>query len=144
MEKVTVILGMFIAIALISCNNSNEKQNANKITIEDSNSGMKISTSVNEQKLPDDFPKDIYLIEGSKEHLTIINMGKQKKVSFYQHPKLSSKEFRTEIVKNMENNEWKTDINVASQLYFSKGKNSVRIGIGKDDDKINVSYIITY
>jgi len=145
MKKVTVILGIFIAITLMSCGNSSENKNGNKIIIEDEDSGVKITASVNEQKLPDDFPTDIYLIAGDKENLTSAKIGEQKTVSFYQNTKRSSKEIRTEIVKNMENNGWKTDMNVASQLYFSKGDNAVRIGIGKtDNDEVSINYIITY
>lgn len=138
MKRITLIGGMLVTITLLSCSNSSENKD-NKV--ED----VKITASTNTQKLPDDFPTDIYLLAGNKENLTSAKIGEQKTVSFYQSTKSSSKEIRTEIVKNMEKNGWKTDMNVTSQLYFSKENNTVRIGIVKNDNnETGINYIITY
>jgi len=138
MKRITLIGVMLVTITLLSCSNSSENKD-NKV--ED----VKITASTNTQKLPDDFPTDIYLLAGNKENLTSAKIGEQKTVSFYQSTKSSSKEIRTEIVKNMEKNGWKTDMNVTSQLYFSKENNTVRIGIVKNDNnETGINYIITY
>ena len=57
MKKVIVILGLLVISTLLSFGNSSENKNGNKIIIEDS--GVKISASINDQKLPNNLPKPI-------------------------------------------------------------------------------------
>ncbi len=137
--KKTVVFMTILTMLLISCGkkgaNSQEKKSIDK----------KVTTKVTaKQKLPKDFPTDIFIIKGTIKHSTIIKKGDKKTVSIYISEELSAKETREKIVKEMEANGWTTKMNVATQLYFSKGDKILKVGISKGDKETELSYMATY
>ncbi len=143
MRKATVALIAIMTTLLMSCG-SKGNEGSKKMTLVDKESGAKITATANQQKIPNDFPKDIFIIKGTIENITTVNMGNQKTVTVYISEELSPKESRAEIVKNMEANGWTTKMNVASQLYFTKENKILRIGIVKEDNKTKINYMATY
>ena len=142
-KKVTVVFMAILATLLVSCGN-NGNNDSKKMTLVDKESGAKITATTNQQKLPNGFPTDIFIIKGTIENITTINMGDQKTVTIYISEELSPKESRVEIVKKMEANGWTTKMNMASQLYFTKENKILRVGIAKEDNKTSISYMATY
>lgn len=143
MRKTTVVFIAILTIILMSCGNK-ANNDSKKTTLVDKESGAKISATANQQKLPNDFPTDIFIIKGTIENISTVEMGNQKTVTIFLSKELSPKETRAEIVKNMEANDWTTEMNVASQLYFSKENKTLKIGIVEDDNKTKISYFATY
>ena len=143
MRKATVVFIAIMTTLLMSCGNKGN-DDSTKVTLVDKESGAKITATANQQKLPNDFPTDIFIIKGTIENISTVKMNNQKTVSIFITKELSPKETRAEILKNMEANGWTTKMNVASQLYFSKENKILRIGIVKGDNKTDISYIATY
>jgi len=143
MKKTTVVFIAILTTLLMSCGNKGN-DDSTKVTLVDKESGAKIAATANQQKLPNDFPTDIFVIKGTIENISTVEMGNQKTVSIYISEELSPKETRSEILINMEANGWTTNINVASQMYFSKEDKTLRIGIVGSDNKTDISYIATY
>ncbi|HIE15840.1 MAG TPA: hypothetical protein EYP69_02835 [Bacteroidales bacterium] len=132
-----------LSITLFSCG-GNSNNESKTVTIKDSESEVKITANVDQKKVPTDFPSDYYLIKGSIDNVITLKQGQQQIVTIYMHVESTSKEVRDDILKNMEEKGWKTKMNVASQLYFTKGKKILRVGLTKDGNQTGLSYIATY
>lgn len=142
MKKVHVVFAVILTTLFMSCGGNGN--GSKEVTLTDKASGAEITATDNQQKVPDGFPSDIFIVKGTIDHVTTVDMGGQKNVSIIMHTEMSPKEVRAEILKNMEANGWTTKMNVGSQQYFSKGEETLKTGIVKDDNKTGVTYIATY
>ena len=142
MKKLTVLIVVTLMVFVASC--GNKKSDSKTVTLKDSDTGAEITASVGQKKLPDDFPDDIFVIDGTISNIVTTDVGGKQMVSVYLAVDMPPKEVRETILKNMKANGWNVDMDVNTQQYYSKDKKALRIGLGKDDDKTNVIYMATY
>ena len=145
MKRVPLILTVVVlSITMFSCGGKSNND-SKTVTIKDSESEVQITTNVNQKKVPTDFPSDFYLLKGTIDNIITINLGDKQKVTINMYVKSSPKEVRDEILKNMEEKGWKTEMNVASQQYFTKAEKILQVGIIKNDNnETGINYIATY
>ncbi len=144
MKKLVVILMMLIAIALWSC--GNDKSGSSKtVTLTDKDTGAKVTASVNGSDIPEDFPKDIFIVKGTVKNVVKTNVGGKNSITLYVVTEMSKQDAKADIVKNMEANGWKTEMNMGGQQYFTKNDKVLRTAIDKDDDdKTLIVYMASY
>ncbi len=164
------ILSLFIIFST-SCGNNNENssekiaekiiENAtgNKVDLDVNKNGDKGSITIkgdkgeemtissNGNEIPDNFPSDIYLVEGEIASVGTINSGEGDIITIVINVKDESEEISKRILKEMKANGWKNEMNMTTgeggmQMY-SKDDNSLTVTMGKDNDKTQVSYMAT-
>ncbi len=116
------------------------------ITIKGDN-GEEITISSNGNEIPDNFPSDIYLVKGEIVSVGTINSGEGDIITIVVTVEEESTEISKIILKEMKAKGWKNEMNMTSgdggmQMY-SKDDNSLTITMGKDNDKTQVSYMVT-
>ena len=108
--------------------------------------GEEVTISSNGNKIPDNFPSDIYLPGGDIASVGTIS-GEGDIITIVLNVKESTKEIAEKILNEMKTNGWKSEMNMTTgegglQMY-SKDDNSLTITIGKDNDQTQVSYMAT-
>ena len=110
--------------------------------------GEEVTFSGNENELPDDLPSDVYVIDGDIEGVGNITSANGKVVTFGIKSKKSISDLKDKIEKEMKSEGWKTGMNMSvpesAMLNYTKGKKSVTITIGKEDDGTVVSYMVSF
>ncbi|OQX99004.1 MAG: hypothetical protein B6I20_10350 [Bacteroidetes bacterium 4572_117] len=122
-----------------------EDGEASEITFTSDEGEMKI-TSGNE--LPDNFPSDIFVVDGEIEGVGNVSSDKGQMVSFAIKTDDDVSEVAEEITKEMKSEDWKSTMNMSSgsesiQIY-TKDENSASISISKENEKTVVAYMVTY
>lgn len=117
-----------------------------EMTIEGEN-GESVTVNVNSKEVPKNFPKDIYIVDGSIETAGTVKTAKGELLSLIILPKADFNTVSNEIPKQMKAKGWKTDLNMnldGSNMYrFTKGENSATINVTVDGGKTTVSYSVT-
>ena len=109
--------------------------------------GEEITLSSNTNEIPDNFPSDVYMVDGEIVVASSVNTGGGDLITVSLFTDGEPNEVGKEITKNMEKEGWKTEMNTvtpeASMLIFSKDKKGATITIGVDEGKTAVSYMVT-
>ncbi len=117
-----------------------------EMTIEGEN-GESVTVNVNSKEVPANFPKDIYIVDGTIETAGTVKTAKGELLSLIILPKADFNSVSAEIPKQMKAKGWKTDLNMnldGSNMYrFTKGENSATINVTVDAGKTTVSYSVT-
>jgi len=110
--------------------------------------GEEVNFSTNAE-LPDDFPSNIFVINGERQGLMNMTTDEGKMVSFAISVDDDISSVSKEIKEGMSKNDWKSSASLMGsseegmQMYTNE-KNQVQIIISKDGDKTVVSYTVTY
>ena len=109
--------------------------------------GEEININSNSE-LPDNFPNNIYIVEGKMEGIATFNTNEGSMVSFVIKANGNISEISKTIKDEMKNNKWKASMNMDSdgekiQMY-TNDKNMTTITIIEEDDKTIVQYAVTY
>jgi len=117
-----------------------------EMTIEGEN-GESVTVNVNSKEVPKNFPKDIYIVDGTIETAGTVKTAKGELLSLIILPKADFNSVSAEIPKQMKAKGWNTDLNMnldGSNMYrFTKGENSATINVTVDAGKTTVSYSVT-
>jgi len=105
-----------------------------------------VSISGNQTELPDDFP-DIYIVDGERSDIGIVSSDKGKMITFKITTDDDINTVKEKIKSEM--SDWKNNMDMStpdgSMLTFEKDKETtVNITIGKDGEKTEVAYMVSY
>ena len=109
--------------------------------------GKEVTISSEGKEIPDNFPSDIYLIEGEVVSVITSTGGEGGIITLVKSTDASVKDVGSKISEEMQNEGWKSEMNMTTgeggmQIY-TKGDNSVTVTLGKENDKTQVSYMVT-
>jgi len=125
----------------------NEDGETGSVTIKGKD-GEEVTFSGSKNELPDDFPSDVYVIDGDIEGVGNVVSPKGKMITFGINSDKSISDLKDKIEKEMKSEGWKAGMNMkvpeAAMLNYTKGEKSVTITIGKEDDKTVVSYMVAF
>ncbi len=110
--------------------------------------GEEVTISSNKTELPDDFPSDVYVIDGEQQGVGNMSTKEGQVVTFGVKTDTDFAEVKETIIEKMKSNGWENTMTMGSgeesmQMY-TKGDNSVTLTVGKENDKVIVAYIVTY
>ena len=123
-----------------------DEDGSGTITIKGEN-GEEITLSSNTQKIPDNFPSDVYLVKGEIIAASSVNTGGGDLITISMNTDEKASILVEDIAKNMKDNGWSLQMNTstpeASILIFSKGKKGATVTVGIDNGKTVLSYMVT-
>ena len=124
----------------------NEDGETSEMTIEGED-GQKITIKSEGNEIPENFPKDIYLVKGEIESSGSMSSGEGEIITVVINPKDGFKDVVAKIKKEMKANGWTSSMNMnmeseAVQMY-TKGKNSATITVNGKNDKVEAAYMVT-
>ena len=101
----------------------------------------------NQKELPDDFPSDIYIVDGERSDIGIMGSEEGKMLTFKVTSDKDMEALKEEIKSNME--AWKNTMDMSTpegvMLNYEKEESgTVTMTVSKEDDKSIVAYMITY
>jgi len=118
------------------------------LSVKDEN-GEEVNFST-DTKIPDDFPSNIYVIDGERKGVVNMTTDEGKMVNFAISVDDDIASVSEKIKDEMNKNDWKASANMMGtgddggiQMYTNE-KNQVQIIISKDGDKTVVAYSVTY
>ncbi len=115
-----------------------------KISGED---GEEVTFSGNTKEIPDNFPKDVYLVKGEIESVGNMNSKKGSMITVVIKPENSKEDVISKIKNEMKSNGWKSemDMNMGGEAMFiyKKDKNSATITINGKDKDLKAAYMVT-
>lgn len=116
------------------------------LTIKGDN-GEEITISSEGKDIPDNFPSDIYLIDGEIVSVGTVNSTDGDIITVVKSTDASLEDTGSKITKEMKAEGWKSEMNMTTadggmQMY-SKDDNSVTVTLGKEDGKTQVNYMVT-
>ncbi|MCF6360467.1 MAG: hypothetical protein L3J29_06860 [Cyclobacteriaceae bacterium] len=118
-----------------------------KITIKGKD-GEEFIFGGSETELPDDFPSDVYVIDGEIESVGIIKTNEGSIVTFQMYLTDDLSNLVKDIKKGMESKGWESNMTMGSgnesTTVYSKGEANTMIIFSKQDEKVLVSYNVTY
>ncbi|MCF6366553.1 MAG: hypothetical protein L3J35_10170 [Bacteroidales bacterium] len=174
MKKFSVIILAVLFMFILSCNNDekaaeeaaenlieglteyatnsdididiNEDGDNGEITISGED-GTEVTIKNEGNEIPEDFPKDVFLVKGEIESAGSISSGEGNIITVVINPEADFKDVVSEITKEMKANGWTSAMNMnmggeALQMY-SKDDNSATVTINKNGEKVEVSYLVT-
>ena len=99
-------------------------------------------------EIPDDFPSNVYVIDGEKQGVGTFKTDEGKMVSFAVKVDDSIENVSKKIKEEMEANDWKASASFGAddggmQMY-TNDKNQVQIIISEDSGNTVVAYTVTY
>lgn len=116
------------------------------ITIKGDN-GEEMTISSNGKEIPENFPSDIYMIDGEIVSVGSVNTGEGNIITVVKNVDNDIEKVVQKILKEMKANGWKSEMNMTtsegSMQMYSKNDNSVTVTIGKDNEQTQVSYMVT-
>ena len=109
--------------------------------------GEEININSNSE-LPDNFPENIFIVDGKMEGIATFNTNEGSMVSFVIKADKTISEISKIINDEMKKNDWKASMNMNTgeekvQMY-TNDKNLTTITIIKEDDNTIVQYAVTY
>jgi hypothetical protein len=124
----------------------NENGENAEMTIQGEN-GESVTVNVNSKEIPENFPKDIYIVDGTIETCGTVKTNKGELITLIILPKGDVQKVGDDISKQMKAKGWTSTMNMnteESNMYmFMKGDNTTTITVGVDGGKTTVSYSVT-
>lgn len=174
MKKISVIILATLFIFMMSCNNDEKaaKEAAENIVegLFENATGSDVDIDINEDgenvemtiggedgieisindtgtDVPENFPDDVYLIDGEIESAISMNAGKSDIVTVVVFSEDDYKDIVSKITKEMGSNGWTSGMNMnigkEAMRMYTKGDNSVTITINGKEKKVEITYIVT-
>ncbi|MEN8119663.1 MAG: hypothetical protein ABFS35_04930 [Bacteroidota bacterium] len=110
--------------------------------------GEEVTFSSNENELPDDFPSDVYVIDGEKQGVGNMTSNDGQVVTFGVKSDEDFSDVKETILKEMKSNGWENTMTMGageeSMQMYTKDEKSATITLSKEDDKTVVAYMVTY
>ncbi len=118
-----------------------------KITIKGEN-GEEFIIGGSETELPDDFPSDVYVIDGDIESVGMIKTNEGSIVTFQMNLTDNLTELVKEVKEGMETKGWESKMTMESgnesTMVYAKDEINTMIVFSKQEEKVLVGYNVTY
>lgn len=118
-----------------------------KVTIKGKN-GEEVTFGSNEKELPDDFPSDVYVVDGKMEAVGLMTNKDGKIVTFGVNSTDAFTDIKEGVLKEMKSKGWENTMTMSeggeSVQMYKKDDMSATITISKKGDKVQVAYMVTY
>jgi hypothetical protein len=124
----------------------NEDGETAEISIEGED-GTVFKVSNEGKDIPENFPKDVYLVKGDIESVGTMGAAEGEMISVVINPKASYDDVIAKIKKEMKSNGWTNSMSMnvdgEAMLMYAKGNNSATITVNGKEDPIQVAYLVT-
>ena len=125
----------------------NEDGESGSITIKGKD-GEEVTLTGNQTELPDDFPSDVYVVDGEREGVGTMSSSDGQVVTFGVKTNDDFSDVKETIIEEMKSNGWENTMTMGSgedsmQMY-TKDDKSATITVGKEGDNVMVAYMVTY
>jgi hypothetical protein len=118
-----------------------------KITIKGKD-GEELTIGGSQTELPEDFPSDVYLIDGDIESIGMIKTNEGSIVTFQMYSTDELADLVKDLKKGMESNGWESNMSMESgnesTMVYAKGEANTMVIFSKQDEKVLVGYNVTY
>ena len=118
-----------------------------KMTIKGEN-GEEVTFGSNEKELPDDFPSDVYVVDGEIEAVGLMTSNDGKIVTFGVNSTDDFTDIKEGVLKEMKSKGWENTMTMGageeSVQMYTKDDMSATVTISKKEDQVKVAYMVTY
>ena len=110
--------------------------------------GEEVTFSSDETELPDGFPSDVYVVDGEKQGIGSMGSNDGQVVTFGVQTDEDFSDVKETIIEEMKSNGWENTMTMGageeSMQMYTKDDKSTTVTVTKKDDKVLVSYVVTY
>ena len=110
--------------------------------------GEEVTFSSDETELPDDFPSDVYVVNGERQGVGAMSSNEGQVVTFGVKTDEDFSDVKEKIIEEMKSNGWENTMTMGageeSMQMYTKDDKSATITVTKETEKVLVTYMVTY